>query len=96
MHRESHVTARRSSTRRWVRGDGAERGTNATDYQNRAGNKGAGIASDADAQMDRRERLRRLAMETIDLSKVRRAAEADARIPTSCGNIWAASSAVCA
>ena len=39
------------------------------DYQNRAGNKGAGIASADEAAIDRRERLRRLAMETIDLSK---------------------------
>lgn len=42
------------------------------DYQNRAGNKGAGIANASDAAIDRRERLRRLAMETIDISKVRR------------------------
>ncbi|PKI83505.1 CWF complex protein sap62 [Malassezia vespertilionis] len=39
------------------------------DYQNRAGSKGAGIASDADEQANRRERLRKLAMETIDISK---------------------------
>lgn len=39
------------------------------DYQNRAGNKGAGIAGSSEANVDRRERLRKLAMETIDISK---------------------------
>ena len=39
------------------------------DFQDRAGNKGAGLASASDAARDRRERLRRLAMETIDVSK---------------------------
>ena len=41
------------------------------DFQNRAGNKagGGGVASASDANVDRRERLRRLAMETIDISK---------------------------
>ncbi|CAO1632286.1 unnamed protein product [Jaminaea pallidilutea] len=39
------------------------------DYQNRAGNKGAGVAGSSEANVDRRERLRKLAMETIDLAK---------------------------
>lgn len=41
------------------------------DFQNRAGNKagGGGVASASDTNVDRRERLRRLAMETSDLSK---------------------------
>jgi splicing factor 3A subunit 2 len=39
------------------------------DYQNRAGNKGAGVAGASEANVDRRERLRKLAMETIDLNK---------------------------
>lgn len=41
------------------------------DFQNRAGNKagGGGAASYSDANVDRRDRLRRLAMETIDISK---------------------------
>jgi splicing factor 3A subunit 2 len=41
------------------------------DYQNRAGSKfgGGGVASKEETAMDRRERLRRLALETIDLSK---------------------------
>ena len=39
------------------------------DFQDRAGNKGAGLASASEAARDRRERLRRLAMETIDVSK---------------------------
>ncbi|PWN20916.1 hypothetical protein BCV69DRAFT_290150 [Microstroma glucosiphilum] len=39
------------------------------DYQNRAGNKGAGVAGSSEANVDRRERLRKLAMETIDISK---------------------------
>lgn len=40
------------------------------DYQNRAGNKGAGVAGASEANVDRRERLRKLALETIDVSKV--------------------------
>eukprot|EP01097_Dermamoeba_algensis_P006054 TRINITY_DN3812_c0_g1_i1.p1 TRINITY_DN3812_c0_g1~~TRINITY_DN3812_c0_g1_i1.p1 ORF type:complete len:253 (+),score=68.40 TRINITY_DN3812_c0_g1_i1:109-867(+) len=41
------------------------------DFQNRAGSKpgGGGVASSEETNADRRERLRRLAMETIDLSK---------------------------
>ncbi len=41
------------------------------DFQNRGGNKagGGGVASSSDANVDRRERLRRLAMETSDLGK---------------------------
>jgi splicing factor 3A subunit 2 len=41
------------------------------DFQNRAGNKagGGGVAGWSEANVDRRERLRRLAMETIDLNK---------------------------
>ncbi|CAO1636079.1 unnamed protein product [Sympodiomycopsis kandeliae] len=39
------------------------------DYQNRAGNKGAGVAGSSEANVDRRERLRKLAMETIDINK---------------------------
>lgn len=44
------------------------------DFQNRAGSKfgGGGIRSASDAAVDRKEQLRKLAMETIDLSKVRR------------------------
>jgi splicing factor 3A subunit 2 len=40
------------------------------DHQNRAGNKGAGIAGASEANVDRRERLRKLALETIDVNKV--------------------------
>ncbi|GAB7338978.1 hypothetical protein MBLNU457_5647t1 [Dothideomycetes sp. NU457] len=41
------------------------------DYQNRAGSKfgGGGVASQSATNADRRERLRKLAMETIDLDK---------------------------
>eukprot|EP01098_Paradermamoeba_levis_P006911 TRINITY_DN2867_c0_g1_i1.p1 TRINITY_DN2867_c0_g1~~TRINITY_DN2867_c0_g1_i1.p1 ORF type:complete len:261 (-),score=79.25 TRINITY_DN2867_c0_g1_i1:243-1025(-) len=41
------------------------------DFQNRAGSKpgSGGVASSEESNVDRRERLRRLAMETIDLSK---------------------------
>lgn len=41
------------------------------DYQNRAGSKfgGGGVASTSAANLDRRERLRKLALETIDLDK---------------------------
>jgi splicing factor 3A subunit 2 len=41
------------------------------DFQNRAGGKtgGGGVASFSDANADRRERLRQLALETIDLQK---------------------------
>lgn len=42
------------------------------DFQNRAGGKtgvGGGVASATDANVDRRERLRQLALETIDLQK---------------------------
>lgn len=41
------------------------------DYQNRAGaNKGGGgVAGSSESAVDRRERLRKLAMETIDLAK---------------------------
>ncbi|CAD5227288.1 unnamed protein product [Bursaphelenchus xylophilus] len=41
------------------------------DFQNRAGGKtgGGGVASASDANVDRRERLRLLALETIDLQK---------------------------
>lgn len=39
------------------------------DYHNRAGNKGAGIAGNSETNLDRRERLRKLAMETIDINK---------------------------
>ncbi|KAE9556687.1 hypothetical protein FO519_000093 [Halicephalobus sp. NKZ332] len=41
------------------------------DFQNRAGGKtgGGGVASFSDANADRRERLRKLALETIDLNK---------------------------
>ncbi|PWN47372.1 hypothetical protein IE53DRAFT_382171 [Violaceomyces palustris] len=35
----------------------------------RAGNKGAGVAGYSEANADRRERLRKLAMETIDINK---------------------------
>ena len=41
------------------------------DFQNRGGNKagGGGVAGWSETNVDRRERLRKLAMETIDLSK---------------------------
>ena len=41
------------------------------DYQNRAGSKfgGGGVASSSSTNADRRERLRKLALETIDLDK---------------------------
>ncbi|CAI4232014.1 unnamed protein product [Auanema sp. JU1783] len=41
------------------------------DFQNRAGGKtgGGGVASASDAGVDRKERLRQLALETIDLAK---------------------------
>src|SRR5580693_5879211 len=41
------------------------------DYQNRAGSKfgGGGVASHSATNADRRERLRKLALETIDLAK---------------------------
>src|ERR1700759_5297445 len=41
------------------------------DYQNRAGSKfgGGGVASHSATNADRRERLRKLALETIDLDK---------------------------
>jgi len=41
------------------------------DYQNRAGSKfgGGGVASHSATNADRRERLRKLALETIDLGK---------------------------
>jgi hypothetical protein len=42
------------------------------DYQNRAGNKGAGVAGSSEANVDRRERLRKLALDTIDINKVSR------------------------
>jgi hypothetical protein len=43
------------------------------DYQNRVGSKfgGGGVARADEAAIDRRERLRKLALETIDLAKVR-------------------------
>lgn len=42
------------------------------DFQHRAGGKtgGGGVASFSEANRDRRERLRQLALETIDLNKV--------------------------
>jgi hypothetical protein len=45
------------------------------DFQNRVGSKvgSGGVASASESNRDRRERLRALAMETIDLAKVRRA-----------------------
>jgi splicing factor 3A subunit 2 len=41
------------------------------DFQNRVGSKkgGGGVASESQANADRRERLRKLALETIDLTK---------------------------
>ena len=43
------------------------------DFQNRGGAKtgGGGVASFSESNRDRRERLRQLALETIDLNKVR-------------------------
>lgn len=42
--------------------------------QNRVGSKfgGGGVAGASEANVDRRERLRKLALETIDLAKVNR------------------------
>ena len=42
------------------------------DFQNRVGSKvgSGGVASASESNRDRRERLRALAMETIDLAKV--------------------------
>ncbi len=42
------------------------------DFQHRAGSKtgGGGMAGSAESSRDRKERLRKLAMETIDLAKV--------------------------
>ena len=42
------------------------------DFQNRAGGKtgSGGVASFSESNRDRRERLRQLALETIDLNKV--------------------------
>ena len=42
------------------------------DFQNRAGGKtgSGGVASASESNRDRRERLRQLALETIDLNKV--------------------------
>lgn len=39
------------------------------DRQNRVGYGGGGINTEQDIQTDRRERLRKLAMETVDISK---------------------------
>ena len=43
------------------------------DFQNRAGGKTGtgGVASGSDSNRDRRERLRQLALETIDINKVK-------------------------
>ena len=42
------------------------------DFQHRAGSKtgGGGVASGSESSKDRKERLRKLALETIDLAKV--------------------------
>ncbi len=42
------------------------------DFQHRAGSKtgGGGMSGSAESSRDRKERLRKLAMETIDLAKV--------------------------
>ncbi|KAI0314776.1 hypothetical protein OF83DRAFT_413487 [Amylostereum chailletii] len=42
------------------------------DYQNRVGSKfgGGGVAGASESNVDRRERLRKLALETIDLAKI--------------------------
>ena len=42
------------------------------DFQNRAGSKtgGGGVAGSSESNRDRKERLRKLALETIDLQKV--------------------------
>lgn len=39
------------------------------DFSSRAGNKGAGIAGSSESNVDRRDRLRKLALETIDLAR---------------------------
>lgn len=39
------------------------------DFQNRAGSKGGGVAGTSESNVDRRERLRKLALETIDVNK---------------------------
>ena len=43
------------------------------EIQNRVGSKfgGGGVAGASESNVDRRERLRKLALETIDLAKVR-------------------------
>ena len=43
------------------------------DFQNRAGSKtgGGGVAGSSESSRDRKERLRKLALETIDLQKVK-------------------------
>ncbi|KAG6890740.1 CWF complex protein sap62 [Termitomyces sp. T32_za158] len=48
------------------------RWTIADDSQNRVGSKfgGGGVAGASETNVDRRERLRKLALETIDLAKV--------------------------
>ena len=42
------------------------------DYQHRVGSKtgGGGVASYSESSKDRKERLKKLAMETIDITKV--------------------------
>lgn len=42
------------------------------DFQHRAGSKtgGGGVAGSSESSRDRKERLRKLALETIDLAKV--------------------------
>ena len=47
------------------------------DFQNRAGGKtgSGGVASWSESNRDRRERLRQLALETIDLNKVNSTSE---------------------
>lgn len=46
--------------------------TSKMDFQHRAGAKtgGGGVASSSESSRDRKERLRKLALETIDLAKV--------------------------
>ena len=67
------------------------------DFQHRVGSKtgGGGAAGWSESDRDRKERLRKLALETIDLSKVCPLHtrlfydELRCRTPTSCEIIWA-------
>ena len=59
------------------------------DFQNRAGGKtgSGGVASWSESNRDRRERLRQLALETIDLNKVNIVTEYHSLIWSKRGNL---------